>query len=51
MRTMVNKKKDVNYHKSWAFICCDRAGVEDKINSEEKTNYVGCSCVVKINPT
>ena len=41
---MVNKKKDINYKKSWAFVCCDRVGVEDK------TTYVGCSNVIKINP-
>ncbi|EAR85279.1 carbon-nitrogen family hydrolase (macronuclear) [Tetrahymena thermophila SB210] len=51
MRTMQNKKQELNYHKSWAFICCDRTGVEDKLDNKEKTHYLGCSCVIKVNPT
>lgn len=58
MRTMMNKKKELNYSKSWVFVCCDRVGTEDPVlGSKEddgkdkgKTHYVGCSCVVKINP-
>lgn len=50
MRTMMNKKNEFNYNKSWAFICCDRVGEEDKLTKTEKTYYIGCSCVIKVNP-
>lgn len=50
LRTLMNKKNENNYNKSWAFICCDRVGVEDSLKGPQKTHYVGCSCVIKINP-
>lgn len=36
--------KKNNYEKRFLFIC------SDKVGSDEKTTYMGISCVIKLNP-